>query len=60
MSEMTFCQSCGMPLEADEHFGTNKDGSKNTDYCAYCFKDGAFTADITMDEMIVLLCRACG
>ncbi len=45
------CQSCGMPL-TEEYFGTNADGSKNAEYCIYCFKDGAFTSDVTMDEMI--------
>ena len=49
--EMHFCQSCGMPL-ADEILGTNADGSKNEEYCIYCFKDGAFTGDFTMEEMI--------
>ncbi len=32
--------------------GTNADGSRNEDYCKYCFDRGAFTADCTMDEMI--------
>ena len=49
--EMRFCQSCGMPL-TDEILGTNADGSKNEEYCIYCFKDGAFTGDFTMEEMI--------
>ncbi len=40
-----------MPL-ADELLGTNTDGSKNEEYCIYCYKDGAFTSDCTMDEMI--------
>lgn len=48
-----FCQSCGMPLTAAEHFGTNKGHSKNEDFCSFCFKDGAFTQDIEMDEMIM-------
>ena len=49
--EMKFCQSCGMPL--NEHvLGTNTDGSKNEDYCMYCYKDGKFTNDCTMEEMI--------
>ena len=52
MSEMVFCQSCGMPLDSQEVIGTNKDGSHNNDYCVYCYKDGGFTADCTMDEMI--------
>ena len=50
-NEMKFCQSCGMPL-TDELLGTNADGSKNEDYCIYCYKDGKFTMDCTMDQMI--------
>ena len=49
--EMKFCQSCGMPLN-DQMLGTNADGSKNEDYCIYCYKDGKFLQDCTMDEMI--------
>lgn len=48
--EQKFCQSCGMPL-TDELLGTNTDGSKNEEYCIYCYKDGAFTSDFTMEEM---------
>ena len=48
---MKFCQSCGMPL-SDENRGTNADGSKNDDYCMYCYQNGKFTNDCTMDEMI--------
>ena len=49
--EQKFCQSCGMPL-TNEILGTNADGSKNEDYCMYCYKDGKFLQDCTMDEMI--------
>ncbi len=48
--EMKFCGSCGMPL-TEEILGTNADGSKNEDYCIYCYKDGAFTGNFTMEEM---------
>ena len=48
---MKFCQSCGMPLN-DENRGTNADGNKNEDYCMYCYQNGKFTNDCTMDEMI--------
>lgn len=47
-----FCQSCGMPMQTSELFGTNKDGSVNQEYCCYCYKDGGFTQDCTMDGMI--------
>lgn len=51
--EQKFCQSCGMPLDgAHGQYGTEKDGSENQDYCAYCYKDGAFTRDCSMEEMI--------
>ena len=49
--EQRFCQSCGMPL-TEEVLGTNADGSKNEDYCMYCYKDGKFLQDCTMEEMI--------
>lgn len=48
---VSYCQSCGMPFNTDV-LGTNSDGSKNNEYCTYCFKDGKFTADISMNEMI--------
>ena len=47
-----FCQSCGMPLTRNEDCGTNTDGSINFDYCQYCYKDGQFLQDCTMEEMI--------
>ncbi len=50
--EQVFCQSCAMPMEKAEDFGTEKNGAKNHDYCQYCYKDGAFTSESTMEEMI--------
>ena len=47
-----FCQSCGMPLTRIEDCGKNADGSTNFDYCQYCYKDGKFLQECTMDEMI--------
>ena len=44
-------ESSGMPL-TEQVLGTNADGSKNADYCIYCYKDGKFLQDCTMDEMI--------
>lgn len=36
------CQSCSMPLGKAPGAGTEKDGSKSTMYCAYCYENGAF------------------
>lgn len=54
MEEMIFCQCCGMPLQAMSDHGTEADGTASADYCAYCYKDGAFTQECTMEEMIQL------
>lgn len=51
VAEVRYCQSCGMPL-TDDNRGTNADGSKSEDYCIYCFLDGAFTGDFTMEQMV--------
>lgn len=49
--EQKFCQSCGMPL-TDENKGTNADNSRSEDYCMYCYKEGTFTQDFNMNQMI--------
>jgi transcriptional regulator with XRE-family HTH domain len=46
------CQSCAMPLQSVEEFGTTKDGDLSAEYCVHCYKDGDFTNDRTMEEMI--------
>ena len=38
--ERKYCQSCGMPLIDEKELGTNKDGSRNEEYCIYCFEQG--------------------
>ena len=50
--DMKFCQSCGMPLGTDTAHGTEADGSPSPDYCSYCYKEGKFAGEMTMDEMI--------
>ena len=47
----TICQSCSMKMGKDD-YGHNSDGSINTDYCKYCFPNGNFGKDETMEEMI--------
>ena len=34
------------------HHGTEADGGLSPDYCSYCYENGKFTADVTMDQMI--------
>lgn len=45
------CQSCGMPI-IPEQMGREKDGTINKNYCKWCWDQGEFLADCTMDEMI--------
>ena len=47
-----FCQSCGMPITDPAIHGTEQDGSASPHYCKYCYQNGAFTGDMTMEEMI--------
>ena len=51
--EQKICQCCAMPID-ESTFGTEADGSKNQDYCLYCYKNGHFTKDsevkYTIDE----------
>ena len=35
--EQKICQCCAMPID-ESTFGTEADGSKNQDYCLYCYK----------------------
>lgn len=40
-------------MQKNEDFGTNIDGSKNEEYCHYCYVDGKFTDEgITVQEKI--------
>lgn len=49
---MEICQSCGMSIEEDKSKGTNTDGTLSSEYCLYCFKEGAFTNDLTIDQYV--------
>ena len=41
-----------MPLDNEGSKGTEENGSRSQDYCVYCYADGKFTRDMTMDDMI--------
>lgn len=59
-----YCQSCAMPMEGKDNlfgtnseetgelYGTNSDGTKNKEYCKYCYENGKFTYECTMNEML--------
>jgi hypothetical protein len=42
-----------MPLGAPGFYGTNADASQQTEYCKFCFQNGAFTqGDLTVEGMV--------
>lgn len=54
LTKTGYCQSCGAPLFYENvEYGTNKDGSKNNNYCCDCFKEGKFTKELTIDQMVL-------
>lgn len=50
--EKRICESCGMPITSKDQLGTNLDGSINEDYCKYCYENGDFIDDVSMEEYI--------
>lgn len=49
------CQSCGFPL-FDENKGTNRDKTKNDDYCIACYQAGEFVdPSLTLQKLEVKL-----
>ena len=57
MTSSKICQSCAMPMAKDADLGTNSDGSRNGEYCHFCFENGQFkdpglTLDKQIDKMI--------
>lgn len=52
MEPQMFCQSCTMPIDNINDRGTEKDGSKSSEYCKYCYQNGAFiNPDMTIEQM---------
>ena len=45
------CQSCGMPL-TPEQMGRNSDGTLSRHYCKWCWDNGDFLRDCTLEEMV--------
>jgi lactoylglutathione lyase len=52
LNEIPECQSCAMQMTKAEDFGTEADGSRNSDYCCHCWKNGGFTTEHTFEEAV--------
>lgn len=46
------CQSCGMHIDNSNQRGTNEDKTLNEDYCTYCYQNGTFLYDDTMEQKV--------
>jgi hypothetical protein len=56
MNNVAICQSCGMPMPTGDLFGTETGGSKTSEYCSYCYQEGAFVGDTETLEAMVEVC----
>ncbi len=52
VSDALLCQSCAMPLKSIDDLGQNIDMTANVEYCKYCFDNGAFSSDKSVEEMV--------
>jgi len=50
--EAVFCQSCYMPMDTSEKFGTGANGERSEDYCVYCYQHGTFTSEQTLQQAV--------
>lgn len=47
-----YCQSCGMMFNGPDQHGHESDGSEAAEYCRWCYENGRYTYETTMDDMI--------
>ena len=52
MPLQTVCQSCGMPLADASLLGTEADGSPSEHHCKWCYADGSYLGECTMEDMV--------
>ena len=51
--EINICQHCSEPMNHLADFGSNKDGTINTEYCRSCYSKGVFVdRGISLEERI--------
>lgn len=47
------CESCAMPMDRPQDFGTDAEGKPVAEYCTFCYRNGAFVEPrLTLDGMI--------
>lgn len=46
------CQSCGMPLSDPSLLGTEADGSPSEHHCKWCYANGDYLGECTMEDMV--------
>lgn len=51
------CQSCGMPIEDKNLYGTELNGSNSKYYCKYCYQNGEFIDKVNMEEYIEMCAK---
>lgn len=47
-----YCQSCGMMFTGPDQHGHEADGVETDEFCRWCYENGAYTYETTMEEMI--------
>lgn len=52
MPDSDYCQSCGMPFYQEKDHGTEEDGAPSSDFCSWCYREGAFIEDESMEDLI--------
>ena len=52
MENALHCQSCYMPMDEADKFGTELDGNKSEDYCVYCYQKGEFTTPQILEQAV--------
>ena len=54
------CQSCALPLSNETDYGAESDGTKSEEYCTWCYPDGSFTGEESLDAFIEHNAPLCG
>ena len=47
-----YCQSCGMMFTGPNQHGHEADGTETNRYCLWCYDEGKYTYETTMEDMI--------